>query len=276
MSSLGTGMANHDNPIPAPRLRGMRALVVGGGSGIGRAVVAAYVQEGARVGVMELDAAKCAELDRLPGVAWAIPGNSSSVADCAVALERCRQTFGGLDVLVNCAGIFDFYRPLSDIPSADLEAAFAEIFQNNVLSQLAASRLALDLLRESRGSIILTGSSSSFYAGRGGILYVASKFAVRGCVLALAHELAPDIRVNGVAPGGVLGTDLRGSERLGQGERRLAADAARVDDLKQLSPLRLAMSTDDVARSYVFLASPDAVGMTGQLLQPDGGLGVRG
>ena len=57
---------------------------------------------------------------------------------------------------------------------------------------------------------MLTASTSGFYAGRGGVLYVASKFAVRGLVVALAHELAPDIRVNGVAPGGTLGTDLRG------------------------------------------------------------------
>ena len=71
-------------------------------------------------------------------------------------------------------------------------------------------RAAEKELRQTKGSIVVTGSSSSFYPGRGGILYVSSKFALRGVVVQLAHELAPDIRVNGVAPGGTIGTDLRG------------------------------------------------------------------
>ena len=85
------------------------------------------------------------------------------------------------------------------------------MFAVNVKSHLHAVKAALPALRASgSGSVILTESTSAYYPGRGGVLYVSSKFAVRGLVTALAYELAPDIRVNGVAPGGTLNTDLRG------------------------------------------------------------------
>ena len=71
-------------------------------------------------------------------------------------------------------------------------------------SQLASVRATLPELRRAGGSVVLTVSTSGFYPGRGGVLYVASKFAVRGCVIALAHELAPEVRVNGIGPRGQL------------------------------------------------------------------------
>ena len=109
---------------------------------------------------------------------------------------------GGLDVLVSCVGLFDFYRGARDLARDDVRPAFDELFHANVASPLLAVHAALDALTASRGAVVLTCSTSGFYAGRGGVLYVASKFAVRGLVVALAHELAPDIRVNAVAPGG--------------------------------------------------------------------------
>ena len=96
-------------------------------------------------------------------------------------------------MLVNCVGIFDFYRGLADIDDDQLDAAFDEVFAVNVKSQLVCVRAALPELRRAGGSVVLTVSTSGFYPGRGGVLYVASKFAVRGCVIALAHELAPEV-----------------------------------------------------------------------------------
>lgn len=126
------------------------------------------------------------------------------------------DAFGGLDTLVNCVGVFDFYRGVSDIDADILAAAFDEMFRTNVLSQLQSVKAAVSALQAQTGSsIVLTESTSSFHPGRGGVLYVASKFAVRGLVASLAHELAPGIRVNGVAPGGTLDTDLRGLASLG-------------------------------------------------------------
>jgi NAD(P)-dependent dehydrogenase (short-subunit alcohol dehydrogenase family) len=260
---------------PRGRLHQLRTLIVGGGSGIGRAVMKAFREHGAFVAVLERDCAKCAELENSGLGLTLILGDAGNAIDAKSAVDLCVSEWGGLDVLVNCVGVFDFYRPLGQIESAELPAAFDEIFRTNVLSQLVPARAALEALRASRGSLILTVSSSGFYPGRGGILYVASKFAVRGCVISLAHELAPEVRVNGVAPGGVIGTDLRGAATLGQTQQRVIDGPKRISDLQNLTPLRVAMTAPEIAGSYVFLASAEAAGMTGEILHPDGGMGVR-
>ena len=256
-------------------LEGRRALVVGGGSGIGRAVLDAYLAEGARVAVLEVDAARCGQLSReVPG-ALVVPGDATVAADCRRAVEETVAALDGLDTLVHCAGIFDFYRGIEAIPDDALDAAFDELFAVNVRSVLHCVRAATTHLRRCRGSIVLTGSTSSFYPGRGGILYVASKYAVRGCVTALAHELAPDVRVNGVAPGGTLGTNLTGAAALGLAERNLADTPGRAAELAARTPLNVALSPHDHAGSYVFLASDRARGVTGTFVHSDGGIGVK-
>ena len=159
-------------------------------------------------------------------------GDATALADARAAVAAATDAFGGLDVLVNCVGIFDFYRGLADIDDDQLDAAFDEIFAVNVKSQLVSVRAALPELRRAGGSVVLTVSTSGFYPGRGGILYVASKFAVRGCVIALAHELAPEVRVNGVAPGGTLGTELTGPRSLGLADHVLGSAPGREQDLR--------------------------------------------
>jgi NAD(P)-dependent dehydrogenase (short-subunit alcohol dehydrogenase family) len=256
-------------------LDGKRALVVGAGSGIGRAVVTAFACEGARVGVLELDQAKCARLAAEMPDCVVSRGDATALADTRAAVRAVTDAFGGLDVLVNCVGIFDFYRGLADISDDQLDAAFDEIFAVNVKSQLVGVRAALPELRRAGGSVVLTISTSGFYPGRGGVLYVASKFAVRGCVIALAHELAPEVRVNGVAPGGTLGTELTGPGSLGLADQVLGATAGREEDLRRRTPLRVALSGEDHAGSYVFLASDRSRGITGTVVHPDGGIGIR-
>jgi NAD(P)-dependent dehydrogenase (short-subunit alcohol dehydrogenase family) len=255
-------------------LDGSRALVVGGGSGIGRAVLGAFAAEGARVGALERDPAKCEALATdLPGCVT-VQGDATSLADTEAAVTAACRAYGGLDVLVNCVGIFDFYRGLADLGD-ELDEAFDEMFVTNVKSQLISVKAALAELRRSRGSVVLTVSTSGFYPGRGGVLYVASKFAVRGCVVALAHELAPDVRVNGVAPGGTMGTDLTGPASMGLSGQRLGAAPGREEELRARTPLRVALTGDDHAGSYVYLASGRARGVTGTVLHSDGGIGVR-
>jgi len=255
-------------------LDGRRALVAGGGSGIGRAVLGAFAAEGAQIAALERDPAKCEALAaELPGCVTA-QGDATSLADTAAAVAAARRAYGGLDVLVNCVGIFDFYRGLADLGD-ELDEAFDEMFRVNVKSQLVSVRAALAELRRSRGCVVLTVSTSGFYPGRGGVLYVASKFAVRGCVVALAHELAPDVRVNGVAPGGTMGTDLAGPASMGLGGQRLGAVSGREEELKARTPLRVALTGDDHAGAYVYLASGRARGVTGTVLHSDGGIGVR-
>jgi NAD(P)-dependent dehydrogenase (short-subunit alcohol dehydrogenase family) len=178
-------------------------------------------------------------------------------------------------VLVNCVGVFDFYRGLGDLDADKLDEAFDEMFAVNVKSQLHAVKAALPALQDSGGSIVLTESTSAYYPGRGGVLYVSSKFAVRGLVTALAHELAPRVRVNGVAPGGTVGTDLRGLRSLGLDSRSLGATPNREAELAARVPLGVALSGADHAWSYVFLASERSRGITGDVVHPDGGIAVK-
>ena len=256
-------------------LDGKRALVVGAGSGIGRAVLGAFAAEGAAVAAFELDQAKCDRLaDELPGCV-VHRGDSTLARDAAAAVAAAVTGLGGLDVLVNCVGIFDFYRGLSDLGDDELDVAFDEVFAANVKSQLVSVKAAIGELRANRGSVVLTVSTSGFYPGRGGVLYVASKFAVRGCVIALAHELAPDIRVNGVAPGGTLGTELTGPAGLGLAGQVLDDTPGRAADLASRTPLGIALTGADHAGSYVFLASERARGITGTIVHSDGGVSVR-
>ncbi|MEZ0366160.1 3-(cis-5,6-dihydroxycyclohexa-1,3-dien-1-yl)propanoate dehydrogenase [Mycobacterium sp. pUA109] len=260
-------------------LAGKRALIVGAGSGIGRAVVDAFRAEGAQVAVLERDPDKCAALrGELPDLP-VLSGDATTRDANERAVAATVEAYGGLDTLVHCVGVFDFYRGLTDIDADDLPGAFDEMFRTNVLSQLQSVKAALPALQAQDGaSIVLTESASSFYPGRGGTLYVASKFAVRGLVTTLAHELAPRIRVNGVAPGGTVHTDLRGLHSLGLADTRLDDTPDRARELAARTPLQVALSGADHAWSYVFFASDRSRGITGDSAHPDGGfgLGARG
>lgn len=257
-------------------LAGRRALVVGAGSGIGRAVVDAFLGEGARVAVLERDEAKCAALRENTADLPVVTGDATTRAANLAAVTATVEAFGGLDVLVNCVGVFDFYRGLDELDGDLIDDAFDEMFSVNVKSCLHSVKAALPALRASGGSVVLTESTSAYHPGRGGVLYVASKFAVRGLVTALAHELAPEIRVNGVAPGGTLGTDLRGLASLGLTDRRLGDAPGRAEELAARVPLRVALSGADHAWSYVFLASTRSRGITGGVVHSDGGIAVKG
>lgn len=256
-------------------LEGKRALVVGAGSGIGRAVVDAFRAEGAKVAVLERDRGKCEGLRReLPDVP-VVEGDAVTREANDRAVATAVDAFGTLDTLVNCVGIFDFYKGIGDIDADGLSAAFDEMFRTNVLSHLQSIKAAIPRLRATTGSsIVLTESTSAYYPGRGGVLYVSSKFAVRGLVATLAHELAPKIRVNGVAPGGTLNTDLRGPTSLGLDGVRLDDTPDRSRDMAARSPLNVALTGEDHAWSFVFLASDRSRGITGETVRPDGGFGL--
>jgi NAD(P)-dependent dehydrogenase (short-subunit alcohol dehydrogenase family) len=256
------------------RLAGRRALLVGAGSGIGRAVADAFAGEGASVALLERDPAKAAVL-RAAGRGFVVTeGDATSFGDTTAAVDATVDAFGGIDVLATFVGVFDYYSGLGELTDEQLDAGFDEAFRVNVKSPLISVKAALPHLIAARGAVILTASSSSFGPGRGGVLYVSAKYAVRGLVAALAHELAPAVRVNAVAPGGTLGTDLRGLAALEQAERSLGDAPGREADLRARTPLHVALTAEDHAACYVFLAAPDARGMTGQLLRPDGGASI--
>ena len=256
-------------------LAGRSAYLVGGGSGIGRAVVDAFRHEGAQVCVLERDAEKCAELAAIADDVHVVHGDATRTEDHQRAVADAVDRTGRLDVAATFVGVFDNYATLESIPAERFDAAFDEMFAVNVRSVMLACRVATPHLRASRGSLLITCSSSSFYPGRGGTLYVASKFALRGVVVQPAHDLAPEIRVNGVAPGGTVGTDLRGLSSLGQATQRLDDRPGREAALRERTPLSVALTPEDHAGAYVYLASEHAAGLSGEILRSDGGLGVR-
>ena len=253
------------------------AIVTGGGSGIGLAVVERFVAEGARVGVLERDATRLAAIKERFSDAEVVArvGDVTSLDDNEALVQTVLDQYGHLDAFVGNAGIWDYMTTLQAQPRERLDAIFDELFAVNVKGYVFGARAAAAALRESRGSLIFTASSSSFYTGGGGPLYIASKHAVLGLVRALAAELAPDVRVNGVAPGGTL-TNLAGSAAADMSESRMAD----VPDVEQLisgmTPLGFASNPEQHAGIYVLLASrANSAYVTGTVISSDGGIGFR-
>lgn len=252
-------------------LDGQVALVTGGGSGIGRAVVARFVAEGAKVGVMERIAARTEALASAFGPAVvAVSGDVARLDDNKRAVAGTLRSFGRLDVFVGNAGIFDGNQRLDEFPEDRLAAACDEQFAVNVKGCVLGAKAALPELEKNGGSIVFTASVAGFNSGGGGALYTASKHAVVGLIRQLAVELGPKIRVNGVAPGGTM-TDLRGLSALGREGQSHFADPGTEERLRN-NPLRLALRPDDLAGAYVFLASrQNAGGITGSVVTVDAG-----
>ena len=190
-------------------LDGEVALVTGGGSGIGRAVVDRYLEEGARVGVVDVVQDRLDELAKQYGKRVAcIHGDVIKLETNRRAVKQTVDAFGKLDVFVANAGLGDAFRELVDIPEEDVAKVYDEIFDLNVKAVIIGARVALAELLKTDGSIIVTLSNSSFYPDGGGVMYIGSKHAALGVVRQLAHEFAPHVRVNGVSPGATK-TDIR-------------------------------------------------------------------
>lgn len=263
-------------------LEGEVALVTGGGSGIGRAVVDRYIEEGAKVCIVDiigdqLDELKAAHGDQVT----CILGDVTKLEDNRRAIAQTVKDFGKLDVFVANAGLGDAFREIVDIREEDVGKVYNEIFDLNVKAVIIGARAAIPELLKTEGSIIVTLSNSSFYPDGGGVMYIASKHAALGVVRQLAHELAPFIRVNGVSPGATK-TDIRMPVSFGldeQGQRiRTHTHPSNADDaVERVTPLRMHAWPEDHAGAYVLCASRrDGRAMTGSIVKTEAGLGVRG
>lgn len=266
-------------------LKGDVAFITGGGSGIGLAVARRFLDEGADgVAIFGRD------IDRLQGaIAGSGPaadrmlpvvGDVRSPDDLERGIAETVARFGRLDVLVPNAGIWDFNRSITRTTPTEIAAIYDELFEINVKGYLLTVSAAWRELVRTEGSIVMTLSNAAFYSAGGGPVYTAAKHATRGLVTQLAYELAPKVRVNGVAIGG-LRTDLRGPVAAGMGDRSIEQSFAKRDGERGPNmwlPLHDA-STDpeDSTGPYVLLASRREAGViTGAVLNADGGIGVRG
>ena len=274
-------MSNTTGPPPrlagdpgGGRLAGKSILVVGGGSGIGRAATCGYLAEGATVTVLERSAANVASLlsetehDRIK----VLNGDGTSFAGLAGAVLAAVEFGGGLDHLTCCVGVFDNYSRIADLTPDELEEAAGEIWRVNVVGTLLAIRAALLELRRARGSVTLTLSESAFHPVGGGVLYGSSKWALRGVVQHLSANLAPDVRVNAVAPGGTSGTAFSGLTALGMGGSSVNDREDRDERIAAGTLLGLTPTPESHTGAYIYLADANASGVvTGQVINTDGG-----
>jgi NAD(P)-dependent dehydrogenase (short-subunit alcohol dehydrogenase family) len=258
-------------------LEGDVALISGAGSGLGLALVDRFVAEGARVLALDRDADRVRRVEAsYPGKVAGIAGDVTVPADNEKAVALALSVFGRLDTFVGNAGLFDYGARLVDTPMEALSRGFDELFAVNVKGYLLGVKAAVDALTESAGSVVLTASVASRNAGVGGAVYTASKHAVVGLVEQLAFELAPNVRVNGVAPG-FMRTDIRGPRALGLADRTLGSMPDLDELARALLPMQFLPDPSDYTGHFVQLASrANAAATTGVVVECDGGFSVRG
>jgi len=248
-------------------IEGLRVLVTAGASGIGLATVRAFLREGAKVHLCDVDRAA------LDQVRKAAPGATSSVCDVAdpdaVArlFDDAVGALAGLDALINNAGIAGPTARCEAVTLADWNRTLAV----NLTGQFLCAQLAIPLLKGSPNPSIANLSSA---AGRFGFplrtAYAASKWGVIGFTKSLSMELGEfGIRVNAICPGIVEGARID-AVVAAKGRERGVDPKVVLDELVSRSSLRRMVSADDIANAIVFLASPRGANISGHALPVDG------
>ncbi|MFE3200036.1 SDR family NAD(P)-dependent oxidoreductase [Embleya sp. NPDC055664] len=245
-------------------LHGKVAIVTGGGSGIGRATALMFGAEGADVVIADIDAAAATrvaeEISAQGGRAVAVKADVSAEADCVGVVAAAVETFGGLHVLFNNAGII---RRADAIGTSVDE--WDRVMAVNVRSVFLMCKHAVPAMTDG-GSIVNTGSGWGLKGGGNAISYCASKAAVVNMTRALAIDhAAAGIRVNSVNPGD---TD---TPMLREEARQLSEDWAAFEADAADRPMGRAGRPDEIARAVLFLASDAASYITGTALVVDGG-----
>ena len=236
-------------------LDGLAAVVTGGGSGIGQAAARLLASRGARVAVLDLDPG-----DEFTG----LRADVSDDASVRAAVEAAAGRLGGLDIVVNNAGV-GAIGTVADNP----DEQWHQVFDVNVVGMVRVARAALPYLRESAHAAIVNTCSVAAVAGLPQrALYSATKGAVLSLTLAMAADhIGEGIRVNCVNPG-TADTPWIG-RLLAQAGDPVAERAA----LEARQPLGRLVTPDEVAAAIVYLASPAAASVTGTALAVDGGMG---
>ena len=248
------------------KLKDKVALITGGDSGIGRAVAVAMAREGAKIAVVYLEEHKDADetlraIEKEKSRGIKIAGDVGNEKFCREAVEKTLKEFGRLDILVNNAAEQHEVDDLSELTEKQLERTF----RTNVFSFFFMAKAALPHLK--KGASIINSTSITAYKGHKTLLdYSATKGAIVTMTYSLSEALVKKgIRVNAVAPGPIWTPLIPAS-----------FDADHVAKHGAATPMKRAGQPNEVAPSYVFLASEEASYITGQVLHVNGGTVVGG
>ena len=251
-------------------LQGKAAIITGGGTGVGRACALALAERGCDVAVnysRSADAAAetVAEVEALGVRGLAVQGDVADDADCRRMVEEAAEAFQRLDVLINSAGTTVF------VPHHDLEGITSDdwhrLYSVNTMGPFQMMRAAAPHLKADGGGHVVSISSVSGVAGVGSSLpYCASKAALNNLTVTMARVLAPEVRVNAVAPGFITGRWWNE----GQGEEV----AGKVQAAAEASvPLKAVCDPEDVANAVLGFLINDL--STGQVIVIDGGMLIK-
>ena len=238
-------------------LKDKRVLITGGASGIGAATAARFLEEGARVCVLDRDAQGCDHIRReLPGLAEAIIADVTDLMQVEAAFAEAVRLMDGVDVLINNAGISIRHNFLEITPEE-----WEKVLSVNLTGMFyVAQTAARHMWERGSGAILQTASTNGlvgqpFYAD-----YNATKAGVIALTKTMAVELAPKVRVCAVAPGYVL-TPMQRAEY----------SEPMLEEVNRKIPLRRHAEPGEIAALFAYLASDDAAYVTGQVITIDGG-----
>ena len=240
------------------RLSGKRAIVTGAGRGIGQAIARAFLDEGARVFINDIDRSlveySAAELGASDGQLAFVSGDVSNPDDVRRIVARANEVFGGVDVLVNNAGIGGIGKTLLELSLNEWDL----MIRVDLTSVFVCCQAVVPLMIEQgRGSIINLSSITGIEGTAGSVPYSAAKSGVIGLTKSLAKELAAQrINVNAIAPG-LIDTEM--SRARGQEASRAGVRWPRIG------------RPEDIARLAVYLASDESEFVTGQVISANGG-----
>jgi 3-oxoacyl-[acyl-carrier protein] reductase len=250
-------------------MQGKRAIVTGGGTGLGAATALGLARRGVNVCINYNSSVEAAidvvtQCQSLGVDAFAVKANVGEDADCRALVAAAVEKFGGVDVLVNNAGITKFAKH-TDLDALDVED-FLKLFRVNVVAVYQMTRAAQPHLASSgKGSVVNVSSIAGVMGVGSSIAYASTKGALNTMTLSLARALAPNIRVNAVCPGYIGSgwfTKYQGND----------VESQTAENVAKTVPLRVASMPEDIAESILFFAGPESRHVTGEFMIIDAGM----